>query len=108
VLLNLVVNACEAMGDTAPERRKLGVSTVLRDDDTIKIEVEDYGIGLPGAGADRLFEPFFTTKENGLGLGLSISRSIVAAHGGRLWARNNPQRGATFIVELPAAGGRVT
>ena len=105
VLLNLVVNACEAMGGTEPNARTLGVSTVLRDNGIVNIEVTDRGSGVPRDAMDRLFEPFYTTKENGLGLGLSISRSIVASHGGRLWARNNPDRGATFVVELPRTLG---
>jgi two-component system sensor kinase FixL len=71
----------------------------------VNIEITDRGSGVPRDAMDRLFEPFYTTKENGLGLGLSISRSIVASHGGRLWARNNPDRGATFVVELPRAVG---
>ncbi len=105
VLLNLVVNACEAMGGTDPTARTLGVSTVLRDNGIVNIEITDRGSGVPRDAMDRLFEPFYTTKENGLGLGLSISRSIVASHGGRLWARNNPDRGATFVVELPRSIG---
>jgi PAS domain S-box-containing protein len=105
VLLNLVVNACEAMDGTDPTARTLGVSTVLRDNGIVNIEVTDHGSGVPREAMDRLFEPFYTTKENGLGLGLSISRSIVASHGGRLWARNNPDHGATFVVELPRAVG---
>jgi PAS domain S-box-containing protein len=106
VLLNLVVNACEAMGSTDPQARMLGVSTNLHDDGRVNIEIADRGNGLPPEAMDRVFEPFYTTKANGLGLGLSISRSIIAAHGGRLWARNNGDLGATFVVELPAAGGR--
>ena len=105
VLLNLIVNACEAMGGTEPNARTLGVSTILRDNGIVSIEVTDRGSGVPQDAMDRLFEPFYTTKENGLGLGLSISRSIVASHGGRLWARNNSDRGATFVVELPRALG---
>jgi C4-dicarboxylate-specific signal transduction histidine kinase len=105
VLLNLVVNACEAMGGTDPTARTLGVSTILRNNGIVNIEVTDRGSGVPRDAMDRLFEPFYTTKENGLGLGLSISRSIVASHGGRLWARNNADRGATFVVELPRGVG---
>jgi len=105
VLLNLVVNACEAMGSTDPAARELSVSTGLGEDGLVRIEIADRGQGLPADTKDRVFEPFFTTKVNGLGLGLSISRSIIAAHGGRLSAANNPERGATFFVELPAAGG---
>jgi PAS domain S-box-containing protein len=104
VLLNLVVNACEAMGGTDPEGRMLGISTSLHDDGMVNIEITDRGKGIAQEAMLRLFDPFYTTKENGLGLGLSISRSIVAAHGGRLWAKNNTDLGATFVVELPAGG----
>ena len=67
--------------------------------------IADRGRGIPPDAADRLFEPFFTTKPQGLGLGLSICRSIIAAHGGRLSAENNPDHGATFTVALPAQDG---
>jgi len=106
VLLNLVVNACEAMRATDPEARMLSVSTNLHEGGLVNIEIADHGNGFPPDAIDRLFEPFYTTKANGLGLGLSISRSIIAAHGGRLWARNNAEFGATFVVELPTAGGQ--
>lgn len=107
VLLNLVVNACEAMDSTDPATRELSVSTGLGKDGHVKIEIADCGLGLPADSKDRVFEPFYTTKQNGMGLGLSISRSIIAAHGGRLSAANNSGRGATFSVELPAVGGQL-
>lgn len=100
VLLNLILNACDAMSSTpAPDRRLfLSVATDARH--SVHLSVRDCGTGIPPALIDRLFEPFVTTKSQGLGLGLSISRSIVAAHGGRLWAENNADRGATLHCVL--------
>jgi PAS domain S-box-containing protein len=103
VLLNLIVNACDAMRPEPPEARRLTAITRLEGADTVRVAIVDHGVGLPAAGAERVFEPFFTTKEQGLGLGLVICRTIVAAHGGRLWATGNGARGATFAFTLPAA-----
>jgi PAS domain S-box-containing protein len=105
VMLNLVVNACEAMSATDPDKRELNVATACGDDGYVRVEIADRGPGVSPDAINRLFDPFFTTKVNGMGLGLSISRSIVAAHGGRLAVRNNPDCGATFVVELPTARG---
>ena len=105
VLLNLVVNACEAMNSTNPVERELRISTRAGRDGLVQIEIADFGQGISPDGADRMFQPFFTDKEHGMGLGLSISRSIISAHGGRLWAANNRDRGATFFIELPAING---
>ncbi len=104
VLLNLVVNACEAM-ETPGSARVLTVRTAPSADSYVQIFVVDSGPGIPAGQMEKLFDPFFTTKPHGLGLGLSISRSIVAAHGGQLLVRNNPDRGATFRVMLPAHTG---
>ena len=104
VLLNLINNACEAM-DVAGSARTLTIKTAPTADGFVTIFVIDCGRGIPAERMARLFEPFFTTKQHGLGLGLSISRSIVTAHGGHLLARNNPQGGATFRVLLPRHGG---
>jgi C4-dicarboxylate-specific signal transduction histidine kinase len=101
VMLNLVVNACEEMAEVEPGKRKLEIATASRDGKVL-VSVSDSGPGIPEARLKLLFEPFFTTKENGLGLGLSISRSIANAHGGRLWATSGPL-GAVFHLELPAA-----
>ncbi|HEV7389595.1 MAG TPA: ATP-binding protein, partial [Gemmatimonadaceae bacterium] len=98
VLLNLIMNACDAMSGTPPGERLLVVST--KTDNDARIEVRDCGSGIASAALASIFEPFVTTKRDGLGLGLSICRSIVVAHGGRMWAVNNPERGATFVVSL--------
>jgi PAS domain S-box-containing protein len=101
VLLNLIVNACEEMSGVEAGKRHLELSTAHSREGNVLVSVADSGPGIPDARLKLLFEPFFTTKENGLGLGLSISRSIANAHGGRLWAENGPL-GATFHLELPA------
>src|SRR5262245_17815483 len=104
VLLNLLVNAAEAVRDVPSERRRLIVGTARDDRDdgpwTI-VTVEDAGVGLAESDAAHLFEPFYTTKPSGLGMGLSISRSIIDGHGGRLWATANRDHGATFHIALP-------
>lgn len=101
VLLNLILNGCEAMNANRPSERRLTVSTAPDGTNLLLVSIADHGKGLPEEAAERLFEPFFTTKPHGLGLGLSICRSIAAAHGGRLWAENNRERGATFTLALP-------
>ena len=100
VLLNLIVNGAEAMAGTAPRNRVLEVRS-LATAKGVHISVTDRGCGLPTA-PEKLFEAFYTTKPKGLGLGLSISKSIVTAHGGRLWASTRRRGGAAFLVTLPA------
>ena len=101
VVLNLVMNACDAMSVTPPGERLLVVSTATHGD--ARIEVRDRGSGIAPDALARVFEPFVTTKRDGLGLGLAICRSILTAHGGHIWATNNPERGVTFVVSLPLA-----
>jgi PAS domain S-box-containing protein len=104
VLLNLLLNAAEAMREVPAERRRLVVrSTVEQREDGLwaVVSVEDAGVGFGEAGTARLFEAFYTTKPGGLGMGLSISRSIADSHQGRLWATANPDHGATFHLALP-------
>jgi PAS domain S-box-containing protein len=103
VLLNLIVNACDAMKLNEPARRHLTVTTALDGEGAVEVAIADCGGGIPADAVERVFEPFFTTKEHGLGLGLAICRSIVAAHGGRLWAINNADHGATFCFALAGA-----
>jgi PAS domain S-box-containing protein len=101
VLINLVMNGCDAMfASTSPDRRIL-VRTALVDDRFMQISVSDRGSGLPPEVLGRIFEPFYTTKKDGMGLGLSICRNIIAATGGRIWGENNPDGGASFHVLLP-------
>ena len=102
VLFNLILNACESMRATPLRERRLLIVVNAVANNT-QISIRDFGTGIPPALIDRLFEPFFTTKAEGLGLGLSISRTIVAAHGGRLWAENNPDGGATLYCVLTSA-----
>jgi two-component system sensor kinase FixL len=100
VLINVISNACDAMAGNAPGDRGLTIATCAKAGE-VEVCVSDTGAGLP-AMPERVFEPFYTTKAEGLGMGLAISRSIVVAHGGRLWAEPHGDRGATFRIGLPA------
>jgi signal transduction histidine kinase len=101
VLLNLIINAIEAMRDVDKEERELLIST-RNEPDGVSVEVRDSGPGVTPAALDRVFEAFYTTKPGGLGLGLSICRSVVEAHNGRLWVSPNTPRGAIFRFIAPA------
>jgi signal transduction histidine kinase len=106
VLLNLVVNGMDAMSAVAEGERRLEIrGRADRQDGSpvALLSVEDRGIGLEAGQADSIFEAFYTTKPHGMGMGLAISRSIIEAHGGRLWAQSNQGPGATFAFSLPAA-----
>ena len=100
VLLNLIMNAIEAVSEAAGPQRRVSIEAHVRADGCCEISVSDTGTGIPPDQLDRIFEPFVTAKANGMGIGLSISRSIVEAHGGKLWAENGP-RGATFHFTVP-------
>jgi signal transduction histidine kinase len=102
VLLNLIVNAIEAMGAMVSRMRLLSIAT-MSDSGGVSVSVKDRGVGLDPEGLERIFEPFFTTKPKGMGIGLAISRSIVETHGGLLWATCNRGPGATFKLRLPTA-----
>jgi signal transduction histidine kinase len=106
VVLNLMMNAVEAMDHEAPESRKIFLKTHLTDHGAIQVAIRDWGPGIEEENLDRVFQPFFTTKGAGLGMGLSFSLSIIEAHGGRLWAENNPDKGATFFFELPVISNK--
>jgi C4-dicarboxylate-specific signal transduction histidine kinase len=104
VLLNLVINSIEAMTKVPEDQRQLVIeaqSHVSEDKSFVLITVTDSGIGLKAEDLPRVFETFYTTKADGMGMGLAISRSIVEAHGGRLWATPNAELGATFQLMLP-------
>ena len=104
VMLNLLLNAFQAMKDCPVSEREVTLRSEYQNDHTIVIAVEDRGVGLREDELERLFQPFYTTKSDGIGMGLAISRTIIEAHGGRLWAENNPKRGATLYFTMPVAG----
>ena len=105
VILNLLMNAFDAMKDAPAAERKVVVRAQAKDAGIVEISVRDRGTGLTGDSLSKIFQPFYTTKREGLGMGLPISRSIIEAHGGRLWAENNADRGATFYFTVPAIDG---
>jgi two-component system sensor kinase FixL len=102
VVLNLLLNAFDAMADVSPVDRAVSVTLKRADNGMVLAAVRDCGHGLTADKLDKIFKPFFTSKPQGLGLGLSISRSIIDTHCGRLWAESNDDGGATFNVALPA------
>src|SRR3989441_5573159 len=108
VVLNLLVNAMDAMADCPTEERVVFVQTELCDGQTARVSVRDAGPGILAGQHELLFEPFYTTKPTGMGMGLSISRSIIEAHGGLIWATNNPVFGATFSFAMPIGNGMAT
>jgi two-component system, LuxR family, sensor kinase FixL len=104
VLINLIINACDAMADNAEGDRKLTVRTDSQGCE-VRVAIIDYGCGIPADMLEKVFESFVTTKPAGMGLGLSVCRSIISAHDGRITAENNPDRGACFRVILPSVSG---
>jgi signal transduction histidine kinase len=102
--MNLLLNSMEAMkdGDT---KRELVINSQPGTNEQVMVSVSDTGVGLPPHQAEQIFNAFFTTKPYGTGMGLRISRSIIESHGGRLWAADNPPRGASFCFTLPAIPG---
>lgn len=105
VLINLIMNACDAMAELPREDRQLTICTKRTGDELLLVSVSDNGPGIVQEKFDQVFEPFYTSKSNGLGLGLSVCRTIINAHGGKLWASNNAERGATFQFTLPLREG---
>jgi signal transduction histidine kinase len=102
VILNLVMNAMEAMPADRVEARQVFITSAAQQPNDVLISIRDSGTGIDPENVDELFVPFFTTKSGGMGMGLPISRSIIEAHGGRLWAEPNETTGATFRFLLPA------
>jgi len=105
VLLNLIINAAEAMSANKDRLRLLTILSEEVQPSAVRVSVKDTGVGIDPQQVERLFDAFYTTKPDGLGMGLSICRSIVEAHGGRLWATPNNGPGATFQFTLPAGDG---
>jgi signal transduction histidine kinase len=103
VILNLLLNARDAMSDVEDRPRELLIRTERREGDCVCLDVQDSGIGLDPMAIDKLFEAFYTTKHDGMGMGLSVSRSIIDSHHGRLWATQNDGPGATFSFSIPCA-----
>ena len=102
VILNLMLNAFSAMSGAGLDgARRLVVRTKSIDDSNVRVEVQDSGTGIAAERLESIFEPFTTSKPEGLGMGLSICRSIIERHGGTIAAANNPDRGATFSITLP-------
>jgi signal transduction histidine kinase len=101
VILNLLLNASDAMSRVDDRRRQLVIRTERDEGDRVRLTVQDTGVGFEPQGADKLFEAFYTTKSGGMGIGLSVSRSIIESHHGRLWAAPNDGPGATFSFSIP-------
>ena len=101
VVLNLLRNAADAMAGVDDRQRDLTISTTRDEEDRVRLTVQDVGVGFDKSSFDRLFEPFFTTKADGMGIGLSVSRSIIEKHHGRLWAAMNDGPGMTFSFSIP-------
>jgi C4-dicarboxylate-specific signal transduction histidine kinase len=105
VILNLLLNAIDALSKVEDRPKQIVVRTERAEDGDVRVAVRDAGVGFDAQEAKRLFEAFHTTKEGGMGIGLSISRSIVENHNGRLWADKNEGPGATFAFSIPASSG---
>jgi len=106
VVLNLLVNAMDSVAEAPGGDRTIVVRTESKENAAVHVAVQDAGTGLRDGTHERVFEPFFTTKPAGMGMGLSVSKSIIEAHGGVIWATNNPARGATFHFSLPEPARR--
>lgn len=103
VILNLLLNAADAMAKVDDRPRKLTIKTELGDEASVRLIVQDVGVGIPKDFQEKLFEAFYTTKDQGMGMGLSVSRFIIESHSGRLWANSNDGPGATFSFSIPRA-----
>jgi signal transduction histidine kinase len=103
VISNLVRNAAEAMASMPRHARLLRVKTAIENPDGVLVSIEDTGMGIDPKNIDRIFDAFFTTKSEGMGVGLAICRSLIEAHGGRLWASSDVDHGSVFNILLPAS-----
>ena len=103
VLVNLILNGFEAMRDS--DLKELCISTKRSRPDAVVVSVRDSGPGVQSTRLEDLFQPFFTTKSKGMGMGLSICRTIIESHGGKIWVKNNPDQGATFYFTIPVFKG---
>jgi signal transduction histidine kinase len=103
VILNLLLNAADSMKAVDDRARNLTVATSTVTDGHVQVSVRDEGTGFAAGDAEKLFSAFYTTKETGMGIGLSVSRSIIESHRGRLWATPNDGPGATFCFSIPCA-----
>jgi signal transduction histidine kinase len=108
VILNLLQNASDAMSAVDDRPRQLLIRTVGDEGDRVRLTVQDAGVGFESHDEDRLFEAFYSTKSGGMGIGLSVSRSIIESHHGRLWAAANDGPGATFSFSVPRRAEGVT
>jgi PAS domain S-box-containing protein len=106
VILNFIMNGTEAMNSVEDRAREMVISTQQDETGYIRLSVKDTGVGFDASSTEKLFSPFFTTKSSGMGIGLSVSRSIIESHQGRLWAEANPGSGATFSFALPSQPGQ--
>jgi two-component system sensor kinase FixL len=105
VILNLIMNAMETIPEKSSELEKMKIILQTQTTDRgVRVAVRDLGPGIDPAKLDEIWKPFFTTKNTGLGMGLSVSKSIIQAHGGNIWAENHPEGGALFTFELPGTG----
>jgi two-component system sensor kinase FixL len=101
VLINLMMNAAESMARDESANKVIVLQTLVPQGGMVQVAVRDFGTGIKDQELHKIFEPFFTTKRSGLGMGLSLSRSIIESHGGHIWAENNPDKGITFYFDLP-------
>jgi signal transduction histidine kinase len=104
VILNLLRNGADAVSAVDDRPRELWFRTELEEGTSVRLSVQDSGIGFEPQALDRIFQTFYTTKSDGMGIGLSVSRSIIENHGGRLWATPNDGPGVTFSFSIPCAG----
>ena len=108
VVINLLINGVEAMAPITDRPHLILIRSQMNETGQVHVAVQDSGIGIDSKTAEQLFSAFFTTKPSGMGMGLSISRSIIRAHGGKLWVSPNPDHGAAFQFTVPASGQGVS